>query len=125
MGYWALIRLLKLAHIQPTGLIRDAREQLARRPRGYQSTELGNEVGRENGTVEQVSDDDNSDNGQECRLKTGPGDLIRPHLDDISTFGIRSPEQVGEDHHLHAHRQRVIDRVLVLGPLEQARPGIT
>ena len=45
-------------------------------------------------------------------------DLLSAHdVDDGASFGIRSSEDVGEDHHLHAHREGVIERVLVLGPL--------
>ena len=36
---------------------------------------------------------------------------------------VRPSEQVGEDHHLHAHRQGVVERVLVRGPLKYRQPG--
>ena len=78
-------------------------------------------MGRENRAVEHVSDDDHSDDGHDCRLNTGLRHLVRPHLDDVASLRIRAAQEVGEDHHLHAHRDGVIDRVLVQGPLEQAQ----
>ena len=48
---------------------------------------------------------------------------VGQRLDDGASFGIRSSEDVGEDHHHHAHRQGVVERVLVLGPLPQRKPG--
>ena len=47
--------------------------------------------------------------------------LVGEHLDDVAALQIRPAEKVGEDHHLHAHRDGVIDRVLVQSPLEESQ----
>ena len=57
------------------------------------------------------------------RLDAGLRHLVRPHLDDVAALRIRPAQQVGEDHHLYAHRDGVVDRVLVQSPLEQSQSG--
>src|SRR5581483_3146386 len=105
------------------GLVRNTRKQRDRRARGHPPRQLGYQMRCEDGAVENVSDDDDRDDGQHRRPKTARRPLLGPHLDDVPAFGICAAEKIGEDHHLHAHRQGVVDGVLVAGPLPQPQAG--
>ena len=43
----------------------------------------------------------------------------RARVDQGPALRVGPPEEVGEDHHLHPHRERVVQRILVFGPLPQ------
>ena len=101
-------------------LVGYAGEQLARRPRSHVTAQLRHEVWREDGTVDDVSDDDHRDDRQESRLNLGLRDPVGPTLDDVAALRIRPAQEVGEHHHGDAHRDGVVDGVLVQASLEQS-----
>lgn len=104
------------------GLVGHTGELLLRRPRSHPASQLGGQVRRENRPLEQVSDEHDRGDGQRGRGQPARRALVGPHLDDVSSFGIGAAEQVGEDRHLHAQCQSVIDRILMLGALEDRQP---
>lgn len=48
---------------------------------------------------------------------------VGPRLDHIAAYAIRAPQQVGEDHHLHTHGERVVDGYWCAVPSEDGQSG--
>ena len=104
-------------------LVRHAWKQWRRRPSGHLTVQLRHEMRCKDRAVEQVCDHDDTDDGQDGRPNRARRTAVGPHFDDGASFGIGSSEDVGEDHHHHAHGEGVVERVLVFGPLPQRQPG--
>ena len=70
----------RCGRVTSLGLVRYARVQLFRRPRGHLTAQLRHEVGCEDRAVDHVSDDDDGHDGQQPTSRSRLFDLLSAHI---------------------------------------------